>query len=102
MNKNILKMYFYFMSLSFLPTCTYVHHMCTWCLWGSEEVSDPLEMEFTDGGKLPCGCWEPSYGPLQEPQVFLSAGPSLQPHFKGFNITITRTNVKSTSAHLTA
>lgn len=37
-----------------------------------------LELEL-DSCELPSRCWEPNPGPVQEPQVFLSAEPSLQP-----------------------
>lgn len=39
---------------------------------------DPLELELTDGCEPPHGCWELNSGPLQEQQVLLTAGPSLQ------------------------
>ncbi|ERE84501.1 E3 ubiquitin-protein ligase [Cricetulus griseus] len=32
-----------------------------------------------DSCELPCGCWESNPGPLQEQQVLLTMGPSLQP-----------------------
>lgn len=31
----------------------------------------------TDGGKLTCGPWEPSLGPVEEQQVFFPAEPPL-------------------------
>lgn len=28
-----------------LPACIYVHYLCAQCLWRSEDVLDPLELE---------------------------------------------------------
>lgn len=33
----------------------------------------------TDSCELPCVCWYPNPGPLQEQQALLAAGPSIQP-----------------------
>lgn len=35
---------FYFMCVSVLPTCMYVHHVCTQCLRRPERVLEPLEV----------------------------------------------------------
>ena len=40
---------------------------------------DPLKLELMDGCELPCGCWEPNLGPLQEQQVLITAESTLQP-----------------------
>ena len=40
--------------------------------------------DITDSYEMPCGCWEPNPGPLQEQQVLLSPEQSLQPPF--FNL----------------
>lgn len=34
--------------------------------------------EVTDGFELPCRCWEPDLGPLQEQQLFLTSETSFQ------------------------
>jgi hypothetical protein len=33
-----------------------------------------------DGCELPCGCWEPSLGPLQKQPVLLTTEPLIQPY----------------------
>lgn len=38
------KVLFYFMCVSVLPTCMYVHHVCTQCLRRPEKVLEPLEV----------------------------------------------------------
>lgn len=40
--------------------------------WGGSPVT-----VVTDGGKLTCGPWEPSLGPVEERQVFFPAEPPL-------------------------
>jgi hypothetical protein len=39
-------LYFYFVCMSVLSVCMYVHHMCAWCPWKQEE----------DAGSLGTGC----------------------------------------------
>ena len=43
-------------------------------------MSDSPGTGIKDGSQLPCGCWGPNPGPLQEQSVLLTARPSLQPH----------------------
>ena len=67
-----------------LPPCMYVHRMHAWCLWKKEEAIKATRTGDTDGCEPPCGCWEMNLGPLQEPQVLLTAEPFLQPLIWGF------------------
>ena len=41
---------FFLMSMSILPECIYVHHVCGWCLWGSEEGT------IAPGNRVPMTC----------------------------------------------
>jgi hypothetical protein len=62
-----------------LHVCMYVCAQCVCSSCGSQKrVSDPLELELTDGYESLCGCWKLNPGPLKEQQVLLTAGPSLQ------------------------
>lgn len=56
-----------------------VHGEC-----GKPKVLDPLEVTVTDAGELPCGCWEPNSGALQEQHVLMTTDPCLGPHQLGF------------------
>lgn len=47
--------------------------MCVWSLWRPEE-----EVRCPGTGKLPCGCWRLSWGPLQHQLVLLTTESSLQ------------------------
>lgn len=69
-NKNNLKIYVY----ECLPPCMSGHHVCTWCLWRSEDGNDP-GTEVKISCELPCrsGNW------LQGHLVLLTTQQSLQP-----------------------
>lgn len=56
----------------------YVPCVRTWHPWRSEAPmgGSPVTV-VTDGGKLTCGPWEPSLGPVEEQQVFFPAEPPL-------------------------
>lgn len=57
----------------------YLCPVCARCQWGSEEDTDPLEIEF-QMWKLLCMWWEPNPGPLQAQQKLVLTQLSLQPH----------------------
>lgn len=69
-NSSLLFNYFlHFMCLNFLLAyiyiCMYVHHMaCLFTHRGQKRTLtlDSPELEFTDGCKPLCGCWEPNSG----------------------------------------
>jgi hypothetical protein len=58
------------------PEYVFMHHVCAWCLWTTEEDLGASGAEATDSCELPCGLWEPNPGPLEEQQV-LTAESSL-------------------------
>ena len=58
--------YICFMCKGVLPAHTYVHHMHAWCPQKSDKSIKSPETEVIDGCKLPCECWKPNLGPLQE------------------------------------
>lgn len=43
-----------------------------------------LELGSPGGRELPCGCWQPGLGLLQEQQVIVTAEMSLQPIYLSF------------------
>lgn len=61
-----------------LPACMYMHLLCSWNLWRSEE--DFPGAGVADGCK-PGGHREP----FQEQQVLLTMAPALQPEYFIFN-----------------
>lgn len=72
------KRFIYFMYMSVLPACRYVHHVCAWYLWRPEESVGSSRTRVT-------GSCEPSYrcrrlnpDPPQDQQVLLIAEPSSQ------------------------
>lgn len=66
--------YFYFTCMGVLPTYMFV--LCTSMIpWETEES---IESSGT-GSEIPCGCWEPHLGPLEEWQKLITAESSLQP-----------------------
>jgi hypothetical protein len=62
-------------------------HIWVFCLRGNGHAWCPQRpeesIEFPEAGvtfcELPCGCWEPNLGPLEEQKVLLIGAPSLQP-----------------------
>ena len=46
------------MSISVLPECVYMNHMCGRCLQGPEEDVVSPETVVVNARKPPCGCWE--------------------------------------------
>lgn len=67
-----------------LSPCMYEYHRHAWLPWSSEEDIRPPRTRVKDGREPPHGCWDLNTGLLQEPQVPLTAGPSLNPHIGGF------------------
>ena len=53
--------------------------MCVPGALGSKRMPGLLELFFTDGCELPCGCWEPNPCSLEEQQGLFTIRPSLQP-----------------------
>jgi hypothetical protein len=43
--KFILFFILFFMCMGVLPACVSVHHVCVWCLWSQNRVSERLELE---------------------------------------------------------
>jgi hypothetical protein len=72
-------MHFYFLCMSVLSQCIYVHHMHAWCPQKSEEGVRVPGTRVMSICEPPCGCQELNLGPLQEHPVLLTAGQSLQP-----------------------
>lgn len=70
-----------------------VHHICAWCLWGSDEGVGPSGTGITDGYELPCLCGESNQFPLEGQSVNLTAELHLQlppascpmPHFNSMD-----------------
>lgn len=71
-------LYFFF----FLSVCVFCWHIYIPCV-----CQEPMEPErasnfpgsrVSDGWDLPCGCWEPHLGPLEEQPEPLTAEASLQ------------------------
>ena len=52
-----LDIYFYFMCICVLPACTYVHHVCAWCPWGSAENAGSPGTGVVDNWEPSCRCW---------------------------------------------
>lgn len=46
----------YFMCVSVFPTCMLVHHVCSCCLWKSEEGIRSPGTVVIQGSEPPCGC----------------------------------------------
>lgn len=61
---------FYFMHINVITKCMSVYHVPDWYPWRSEKSTESPEIRFTDNCPQPCGCWEESWSPLQEQQVF--------------------------------
>lgn len=51
--------------------------------WRSEALC-PLSLELPMVVSIPCRCWEPNLGPVQEQTMLLSSEPSLQHSFPCF------------------
>lgn len=71
------KVIFSFICMSILLVCLYVCNGCMWCLRRPGEGFGSLGTGIKDG----CGCHvetEPNPDPLEEQQVLLTSGPSLQ------------------------
>lgn len=47
-----------------LPAYMSLYHRCAWCSGRSEEGIRSPETGYPDAFEPPCGCWEPSLGPL--------------------------------------
>lgn len=58
------------------PTCIYVYHTHSSCLWRSEEGIRSPEVRVMDDREPLHGCWESNMGPLHEQQVLLTTEPS--------------------------
>lgn len=54
------------MSKSILPACMHVYHLCGGDQKGPEKDTATSETGVLGGCELPCGCWEPDLGLLQE------------------------------------
>lgn len=63
----------------FLNVCLFTTHIQ--CQRGPEKGIRSLGTGVTEGCRPPYGCWEPSPGLLQEPQLLLNPEPSLQSLF---------------------
>lgn len=68
-------MYIYFCAC--LSLCA-THVQCQESL--EDSVRSP-GTRVTNGCEMPCRCWEPNPGSLQDQQVLLNSEPSLQPQF---------------------
>lgn len=90
--RNILSCcrFLYYMYYVF-SCCISVYHMHPWCLQRPEE---DVGNGVTDRWKLPCGCCELNSGPLEEPGIFTTTDPSLQPHSSIFLATFSYKNIK--------
>ena len=66
--------------LFYMYGCFACMYVCTVWVQRSEEEVGSSGTGVTDGCELPCGCWEPNSGPLEEQAVPLSAEafPSVQ------------------------
>lgn len=69
------------MGVGVLPECMFMYHVCTWCLWRSEEGT---EFPGRDGCELPCEWWEQNLGSLAKHQVLLIADLSVSPTHPSF------------------
>lgn len=69
------------MSVSILPTCTYVQYVCAWYLQMSKKSKCWIPCNWNhEGVQKPYGCWQLNPGPVQEHRAFMAAAPSLY-HF---------------------
>lgn len=68
--------FIYFTCMYAWPTCIYVYHTHSSCLWRSEEGIRSPEVRVMDDREPLHGCWESNMGPLHEQQVLLTTEPS--------------------------
>lgn len=54
---SFVKIY-YFMHISVLSACIFVHHICAWYLWSPEDGIGSPGTVIIDGYELPCVWWE--------------------------------------------
>lgn len=73
------KVYFYCMCMTVLSACVYVDHIHALCQWRPEKGGRSPETGVTNACE-PYRGWDRNLGPLQDPPVFLTIQPSLQPH----------------------
>jgi hypothetical protein len=67
------------MCMNVLPACMcYVYHACLMPMEVGEDIGYS-ETGVTESSELPCWCWEPNLGSLQEQEVLLTTEPSFQP-----------------------
>lgn len=62
-----------------LSTCTYVHHMSTWCPQNPKRASDPLELESQVAVNSPAWVLGINSGLFPEHQVLLTTKATLVP-----------------------
>lgn len=69
----------FFLLLCVVFSCMYVCAACV-CLEPTEAREDirSLESGVIASWELPCGCWKPNLGPLEEHRMLFTSGPSLQ------------------------
>lgn len=66
------------MYVSVLLIYVYIPHMCLVCTETREHFVSP-GTGVIHGFELPCGCWEPNLGSLEEDPVLSPTEPSLEP-----------------------
>ena len=80
-------------------TILFIILLCIWVFWlhvclctmfvpstyeCQQRALEPLELEFSEGGKRPCGCWEANLGHPEEQPFFLTTESFLQSNWGRF------------------